>query len=905
MIKRIIVVLFSGLLFLGLFLHFYQQDLGANSASPIQSIPKDAVLVGKSKHFRELWKQLSQTNLMWQELLKTPYFLQLDSNGRLLDSLIFNNPELAGVFDEAALWASLHVLKDNKVEWLYAMPFSGEVQQLQQLTIDLQLVMNSPLQGEQTAIHTAQLPNYPKAVIHFALYKKVLLCSFSKTVLEAGLNQLDQEQGLINDPEFKEVYTTSGEHVDANVFIQYSQLNKLIASLMKKKEQQNFQSFKHYAGWSALDMTIKPNALMLNGFSFATDTAPSFLSCFNSQKPQELEMLSVIPSSASNLLCFGVSNYARYFEKYRAYLQHIQRLKSHIDWVDAQNKSHEFDIEGAFAEMMGNEFGLFFLDNTDNQDLQQQKYILLKSANMNGAKAFFDKISSAVEVAGEESDKHIGKLDDPSLLQHFFGSNFGGFNALYYMELDPYIVFSGSVDNLRNMVEAGANKEVLSNDENFIHFTDNLSSESSILLYSNFSKAKSFYQYYTGETVNAILEKYGELLEKFEAVAIQLNAGKNGLFYQNAYCNYNPLLKKETKSLWETELDTALLTRPYVVLNHYTNAKEIVVQDRLNNVYLIDNKGNVLWKKKIDGPIISSIQQIDVYRNNKLQLLFNTEKQLHLLDRNGKEVTNYPVVLKEGASAGMTLVDYDKNRDYRILIPTNNRKLLNFSGTGERIEGWKFKKSKHIISRPVKYFSLKGKDYLIAVDDEGEVNVLDRKGEQRFKVKENLPISSGDFFIELHQDIQLSKLVAIDTVGNVVKLQFDNEKEIIPLTTVTGPTYFEYRDINNDKNYEYLLLNNHKLTVYNQQKNVMFEIPVESASCNAFMYFSSLGKYGKIGLLDEEEQKIYLYYDAGGIGVEFPLNGSTAFTIDDVNNDEVNDVMVGLGNAIVTYSLKR
>jgi hypothetical protein len=903
MVKRLFAVfLFAGLIGLGSF-YFYQADIKVGAAKPLQAIPKNAIVVGKSNDFRGLWKQLSQTNLMWQELLKTPYFLQLDSNGRLLDSLIFSRPELADVFGKAAVWTSLHRMGAKGAEWLYVVPFTADMDELKGLVGDIGLTPAAPRMFEQAQIYTTQLRNYPKSTLHFSVYKEVLLCSFSQVLIEDGILQLNSAESLLDNEGFAQVLSTSGEYVDANLFVHYAAFNKLVQSLLNENERERFEALTHFADWSALDLTFKPNALMFNGFSYVIDSVPSFLSCFSAQKPQDLELLSVVPSDLSNLLCYGVSNYERFFETYRKHLQFIDQLEQHETWVNAQNKAYEFDIERAFADMMGNEFGFCLMEGSRGQ--APQKLVFFKAANMNGARAFMEKIS-ALTNEQDANGKTIGKLQQPELTERFFGVAMGGFSSMYYTELEPFIVMGASPEVLLEYTAKQKAGKVLRKDENFAHFMENLSSQSSVFLYSNFSRSRNFYQQQAGEDLNAVLETYAPLLDKFEAAAVQFTAGKKGLFYQNAFVNYNPVVKKETKSLWETELDTAVYLKPYVVMNHYTKANEIVVQDSANHVYLIDNKGNVLWKKLIDGPIISDVVQIDVYRNNKLQLLFNTSEKLYLLDRNGKHVTNYPVTIKDGASTGMTLVDYDKNRDYRILIPTNKRRILNFTGTGEEVDGWKFRKSKGMISRPLRYFALNGKDYLVAVDDEGHVEVLNRRGEERIKVKEQLPIACGDYFLELHQDINNTKLVAIDSVGNVVKLLFGGERENIPLATVEGPLHFEYQDINNDKSYEYLLLNEGKLSVYNQQKQPLFEIRLpENSDIHSFFYFSSLGKYGKIGLLDRLNEKIYLYYDAGGLGAEFPLSGSSVFTINDINNDEVNDVIVGLGNTVVTYSLKR
>ena len=42
---------------------------------------------------------------------------------------------------------------------------------------------------------------------------------------------------------------------------------------------------------------------------------------------------------------------------------------------------------------------------------------------------------------------------------------------------------------------------------------------------------------------------------------------------------------------------------------------EILTQDIENNIYLINNNGDRLWKKNIGNAIIGNVHQIDAYKN--------------------------------------------------------------------------------------------------------------------------------------------------------------------------------------------------------------------------------------------------------------------------------------------------
>ena len=77
------------------------------------------------------------------------------------------------------------------------------------------------------------------------------------------------------------------------------------------------------------------------------------------------------------------------------------------------------------------------------------------------------------------------------------------------------------------------------------------------------------------------------------------------------------------------KLDADVLMPPQFVSNHITNEKEIAVQDINNNLYLIASNGNILWKKQLNGAILGKIEQVDMYKNGKLQLAFTTKNHLY------------------------------------------------------------------------------------------------------------------------------------------------------------------------------------------------------------------------------------------------------------------------------------
>ena len=76
-------------------------------------------------------------------------------------------------------------------------------------------------------------------------------------------------------------------------------------------------------------------------------------------------------------------------------------------------------------------------------------------------------------------------------------------------------------------------------------------------------------------------------------------------------------IKEGLKSIWTCELEKPISNGPWPFLNHYTQNPEIVVQDKLNQLYLINSDGKILWKRLLDSDINGSIQQLDAFESGK------------------------------------------------------------------------------------------------------------------------------------------------------------------------------------------------------------------------------------------------------------------------------------------------
>tara|TARA_B100000579_G_scaffold176720_1_gene143968 strand:+ start:2691 stop:4541 length:1851 start_codon:yes stop_codon:yes gene_type:complete len=319
------------------------------------------------------------------------------------------------------------------------------------------------------------------------------------------------------------------------------------------------------------------------------------------------------------------------------------------------------------------------------------------------------------------------------------------------------ILLDGVIDNCNIKTEDKSRLEEIKNDDKSLYFdfeTDLLEEYDALI--TNQDKEFNFFEF-----------------EKTKAKDFKIFQFKNG----DNILNINGIISEfKTESnndkdnlKFEINLANDIILGPIIVKNHINNKNEIIVQDSENKIHLINSDGQVEWTKKINGKILKEIHQIDTYKNGKLQYVFNTENNLFVIDRKGRNVGRFPLKFDDKITKPISIFDYDKNKNYRLLI-TQNRELFMFDSKGKRVKGFEYKKKSEIITKP-KHFRISGKDIIVfkTID---ELLILDRRGKIRIKPKGNYNYSNN----EIYQNE--NNLVSTSNKNEIVKINMKGDVKI-------------------------------------------------------------------------------------------------------------------------------
>jgi len=491
----------------------------------------------------------------------------------------------------------------------------------------------------------------------------------------------------------------------------------------------------------------------------------------------------------------------------------------------------------------------------------------------------------------------IYKMPVKKITEKLFGNMFSDVITDYYTFIDNYLVFGRSKASLEKIISSFESDNTLTNNFDFNDFENNMASKSNFYFYSNISGSIPLFSRFINEKISRVLNSKISFFNNYKAVGIQFSSSRN-LFYNNICIKTSITESTKPGTKWETPLEDNVIIKPKLTNNHITGEKDIFIQDKSNYIYLIDNKGKILFKHSLDEKIMSEIYQIDYYKNGKLQFLFNTKNKIHLFDINGKYVDNYPINLNSPCTNGMALFDYDNNKNYRIFVANENKKVSVFNKSGEVVKGWIFNQTESEVNFPVQHIRINNKDYIV-FSDQMNIYILDRRGETRVNLQESFPLSLNNPVRFYRGNSNRSPcLVSTDNKGAIRFIDFNGKIEELELSDFSPEHYFEFSDIDGDSKLEYIFLDGRDLEVYKKESRVFSHNFRKKINIRPGIYrFNG----NKIGISSRAENKIYLFNSNGTLYNGFPLSGYSQFSIGSINKNNQLNLFVG-GNNEMLYN---
>ncbi len=644
------------------------------------------------------------------------------------------------------------------------------------------------------------------------IYKKIIDSIY---IISNSENQI--EKSVLNKSKLYEKYKNlNSEDASFSIFVRSPFSNNFFESIFG-------EAFSNINNDLFLKANLFNDKILINGMSVITDSITLSKNILKNTKPKENKIIYAIPNNFKNFYSIRFND----FQMFRKSLVNIDK-----DSINIERKILDEIVEIGISE------------------IEENKVVILRSNDINKTTIEVQKYKTYNNYKGKE----ILEIPETEEINHLINPLETGIDLDKLVIIDDYIFASNSLKSLKTVIENYFLKNTYQYSENYKKSKLFMSKESSFDINSK----------------NGSLIDFSKLIglksskNKFNNVKFQI-VNENEILHINGIIdNYsNESLDKKISKIFIAKIKGKIVMKPHFVTNHITKAKEIVVQDNNNYLYLISNQGKVIWKKKLAGKILGEIKQVDIYKNGRLQLIFVTDKRLYVLDRNGKEVKPFPKVFRDKITQPLSVFDYGNNKNYRFLI-TQNNDLLMYDNKGKIVKGFKYDKSYEIIYSP-KHYRIKNKDIIIVKTDKG-LKILNRKGKIRIKIKDNISFSNSDVFRLNNYLIGTSKkgnLVQIDMNGSVStrKLNLSNNHKI------------------NSKYNLVLIIDGNKLTNLNKSIDLPFGNYSEP---KIFSY----NKKKKFSIFDNQSKKIYLFDNKLNLVESFPIYSISNIDLDNIDKDQ-------------------
>lgn len=710
--------------------------------TPLDIIPNNAALIIQSNKTSYLDSYLKD-KFIFKKLKNIPLIKEYEETIKNISSFYSNNKD---IFNNDILFISLHKYGAKNTGVLLSC-FINKSEETKDETI-IELLGDIKTTKNYDKKRIAEVHSKEGLILYTCIIENFLFTSQSIILVQDAIRQYNSELKLNTDEEFNEVYKTINSNSNLCLIYNINHLLELAPIYTKDK-----RNHKYFASWAASDVNVNNNSISINGFSRINSKFNNFSDILLGQKNKALQVDEYIPENTAYIFSLAFGNANKLYENKNHFLQNHNNIFQFKKYQKKIFEKYQFNYE-EFTKNIKNEAGIFYCPS-----LKNGKFSYIQTNNAILATGLLQKL-----ILNEEVIKYktydINKIIENKIIVRLFGNLLDINETPYFTNIEDILFFSNNPKGLKYIIDNYNSKNTLRESEHFTKYKNIISINSNLFLYINIGKMSE-------KIINNLKEEYQEKLNinkdslnKFTGFSFQLSNNRN-LLVNNITLLYNKHYKEYIKEKWSVQLDTNINTKPQVVYNHFTKDNEILIQDKSNKIYLFSSDGILRWEKEIDQKILGNISQIDFYKNQKTQILFNTKNKLHLIDRNGDYVARYPIKLPEQTNIGHSLFDYEKLKEYRILIVGLDNNIYNLNKKGGKVIGWKYQKTNHKIIAPPTHLIQNGKDYILCISND-KISLLARNGSKRSELNISEGLTKNP--IQINQD---KKLYAINNEGKL------------------------------------------------------------------------------------------------------------------------------------------
>ncbi|QSS96030.1 hypothetical protein [Psychroflexus sp. ALD_RP9] len=625
-----------------------------------------------------------------------------------------------------------------------------------------------------------------------------------------------------------------------SLFLNLSRLSQLHQHLFKNSSS----VYGELGEWAVLDLEINAEDIMANGVILPAEGQQVFIEVLRDELNRSTKFAEAIPLNSTYFYNFSISDFKSFQDRRR-------------------NLGFTSDIISHPIENFSAELSVTFSNASICVDYMPEDVL-----------GFEEQFLNDLEVSEGFRGEQIYKLDHFDAFNHF-SPLIKNFVPKFVTKFKGHFLFSENLETLENTLVNIKNNATLAETDYFKESRDELRSSYTLQLGS---LNENLLPHLASKSQKHSTAWKKIKLNGFNLSLIQLDLQKQYTLI-NTYSQSAINSSKTSLKVNRLKQQHHLAMPPQYFVNWRTQQHDIVYQDEANVLHLIDSKGREIWQKQLDSKIVGKIKSLDIYKNTRLQLAFTTQNKLYVLDKNGSEVSRFPIVFKQPITQGLQLFDYSNNGRHRFVVTQGNQ-IKMYDKDAKLVKGFKFKSPQSNITQAPKHIRIDAKDYILA-QTEKQLFILDRTGDIRVKPNQKFVPSNNAFYEFGNQFIGTSnnsELVTIETDGKV---------------NLSPQNWFSNHYFTANKQH-YVSLSENKLQINTEEVQLDYGLYLRPK-------LHQMRNTVFISVVDEQSQQLYLLNSDGKLIDGFPIYATSEIELRELAPNQYEFITQGDDQSILVY----
>ena len=881
---------------------YYYNKSSFFKSDPVSAIPPDAPFIIRSKEAGKTLEQLFR-NKAWRSLQ------QASSGGvfGFIDSLFRTDKDKAALWNNQELYISVHVTKASSFDFLFLMNTSsafsdGVIDRL------VETYTGNPCQKRRYENVTIREASVARGHFVYAISKGVFIASFTSFLVEDAIRQMKSGTSVSKSQAFKKA-NEFPQGSELTFYVNYPGLSNLAANFGSVNAEVLTNYIASAASWSALDANLQTHSVLMNGFTATGDTN-QLAALFRKQFPVGNILSEIVPDRTAFLLDYGFSNAAAFFESAKTnaavFDDSIERKLA----LGKLKRRYGIDVENKMTSWISSNLALAITE-PGNINFTNNSFFCAEARSAEDARKKLDALRIQVNKTAGIPDKQetyrnhtISFLNIPDLAPLLYGKLFSRMGKFYYTTIRNFVVAGNTASALRSFIDDYEDKKTLALSAHGKEALQSISNSHNIFLYMRLPAMQNISKAYFPPDRPLPSSSGGILSQAFTTFTMSVSSQPAGL--QTAVL-WNRLEEdsKGIRLIASAKLDTAVAMRPCVFPVAGEEQKRIAVQDAGNHLYLLDETGEVLWKREMNEKILGTIYPVDFFRNGNVQLLFNTTSALHLVDLSGQYIGNYPIRFPSAAATGLSVLPGDAGMDDRIFVYCRNGQVYAYEISGKPIGNWLYNTAFGGVEKPVMPVTLKGRKYLLLYTQAGELRSLDMSG-NTMNLWQPHPFSQikGELKVFSNDSLKEQVIAGMDSSSHLALLSGDGKTSSME-PPFSLPVYdFTLMKMPGSNKYLYVFNTRDSVVACDENKTRIFSLAINSLPGSLFEHAVSGVPLSQCTLLNGGG-KIFLIGNDAHVAEGFPVRGSSNIGSFHDEKDGTNTWVTGdADGTIYIYEMK-